>query len=52
VSLAKVADVLAFEWATVFAPAKDRPILFTAAAWADALLTLDRRDFGRRGPTR
>jgi hypothetical protein len=26
--------------------AKDRPILFTAAAWADVLLTLDRHDFG------
>ena len=38
-------DVVTFPWATVFAPAKDRPILFTAAAWSDVLLTLDRRDF-------
>lgn len=45
-ALAKVPDVLTFEWATVFTPAKDRPILFTAAAWADVLLTLDRHDFG------
>ena len=45
-ALAKVPDVLTFEWATVFTPAKDRPILFTAAAWADVLLTLDRHDGG------
>jgi hypothetical protein len=25
--------------------AKDRPVLFTAAAWADVLLTLDTADF-------
>jgi len=43
--LQAVPDVLTFEWPTVFAPARDRPILFTAAAWADVLLTLDRRDF-------
>jgi hypothetical protein len=30
----------------VFEPAKDRPILFSALAWADVLLTLDRADFG------
>jgi hypothetical protein len=30
----------------VFGPAKDRPVLFTAAAWAEVLLTLDRGDFG------
>jgi hypothetical protein len=29
-----------------FGPAKDRPVLFTAAAWAEVLLTLDRGDFG------
>jgi predicted nucleic acid-binding protein len=38
-------DILSFDWITVFAPAKDRPILFTALAWAEVLLTLDRRDF-------
>jgi predicted nucleic acid-binding protein len=43
--LETVPDVLTFEWPTVFAPARDRPILFTAAAWAEVLLTLDRRDF-------
>jgi predicted nucleic acid-binding protein len=41
-----VPDIVSFEWATVFAPAKDRPILFTAAAWSHVLLTLDRQDFG------
>jgi len=41
-----VPDVVSFGWPTVFAAAKDRPILFTAAAWSDVLLTLDRRDFG------
>ena len=40
-----VPDVLTFPQIAVFAPAKDRPILFTAAAWSDVLLTLDRRDF-------
>lgn len=44
-TLQKVPDVLSFEWPAVFAPARDRPILFTASAWADVLLTLDRRDF-------
>jgi hypothetical protein len=39
--LETVPDVLTFEWPAVFAPARDRPILFTAAAWADVLLTLD-----------
>lgn len=43
--LEEVPDILSFGWATVAAPAKDRPILFTAAAWSDILLTLDRRDF-------
>ncbi|MBI3370493.1 MAG: hypothetical protein HY017_01880 [Betaproteobacteria bacterium] len=42
--LETVPDVLTFEWPAVFAPARDRPILFTAAAWADVLLTLERRD--------
>lgn len=43
--LHEVPDIVSFGWATVVAPAKDRPILFTAAAWSDLLLTLDRRDF-------
>ncbi|MEK7793233.1 MAG: hypothetical protein AAB353_01820 [Candidatus Hydrogenedentota bacterium] len=39
-------DVFMLDRIAVFAPAKDRPILFSALAWADVLLTLDRRDFG------
>jgi len=39
-------DVLTLDRIVVFEPAKDRPILFSALAWSDALLTLDRRDFG------
>ncbi|MEQ1881240.1 MAG: hypothetical protein ABL878_09745 [Burkholderiales bacterium] len=44
-NLEKVPDVLTFPWSAVFAPARDRPVLFTASAWAEVLLTLDRRDF-------
>jgi predicted nucleic acid-binding protein len=40
-------DVLTLEWPAVFPVPKDRPILFTALAWADVLLTRDRHDFGR-----
>ncbi len=40
-----VRDIVTHNWLTVFPPAKDRPILFTAAAWSDVLLTLDRADF-------
>ncbi len=39
-------DVLTLDRPAVFEPAKDRPILFGALAWADVLLTLDREDFG------
>ena len=39
-------DVLTVELPTVFPVAKDRPILFSAHAWADVLLTLDQGDFG------
>lgn len=39
-------DVITLDRPTVFEPAKDRPILFSALAWADVLLTLDRGDFG------
>jgi predicted nucleic acid-binding protein len=38
-------DVLTLDRPAVFSPAKDRPILFSALAWADVLLTLDRGDF-------
>lgn len=38
-------DVLTLDRPVVFSPSKDRPILFSALAWADVLLTLDRGDF-------
>ena len=40
-----VDDVLTIDRPAVFPAAKDRPVLFTALAWADVLLTLDRADF-------
>ena len=40
-------DVLTVDRPAVFPIAKDRPILFSALAWADILLTLDKDDFGR-----
>lgn len=40
-----MADVLSVDRAAVFPVSKDRPVLFSALAWADVLLTLDRRDF-------
>ena len=39
-------DVLTLDRPAVFPAAKDRPILFSALAWADVLLTLDEGDFG------
>jgi hypothetical protein len=39
-------DVLTLDRPAIFTPAKDRPILFSALAWADVLLTLDSKDFG------
>lgn len=39
-------DVLTLDRPTVFPVGKDRPILFSALAWADVLLTLDQADFG------
>ncbi len=38
-------DVVTVRQPVVFPVAKDRPILFSALAWADVLLTLDRGDF-------
>ena len=38
-------DVLTLSQPVVFPVAKDRPVLFSALAWADVLLTLDRGDF-------
>ncbi len=40
-----VDDVVVLDRPVIFAASKDRPILFTALAWADALLTLDKVDF-------
>ena len=37
-------DELTFDWPIVFEASKDKPILFTALASADVLLTLDRRE--------
>jgi predicted nucleic acid-binding protein len=45
-SLVLTNDVLTLDRAAVFEPAKDRPILFSALAWSEVLLTLDRADFG------
>jgi predicted nucleic acid-binding protein len=42
-----VDDVLTLDKPVVFPVQKDRPILFSALAAADVLLTLDRADFGR-----
>ena len=38
-------DELTFDWPLVFAVTKDKPVLCTALACADVLLTLDRHDF-------
>ena len=40
-----VDDVVSIDRPVILAASKDRPILFTALAWADVLLTLDRVDF-------
>lgn len=45
-NLAVLDDVLTLDRAAVFGTAKDRPILFSALAWAEVQLTLDRADFG------
>jgi hypothetical protein len=45
-SLLVMDDVLTLDRPVVFPAGKDRPILFSALAWADILLTLDRGDFG------
>jgi predicted nucleic acid-binding protein len=45
--LSIVRDLTSFDYAAVFSPAKDRPVLFTAAGWADVLLTFDLLHFGQ-----
>ena len=42
-----VDDVVSIDRALVFPASKDRPVLITALAWADVLLTLDREDFSK-----
>jgi hypothetical protein len=44
-ALTSVPDVFTVNLPVVFDNAKDRPILFSAFASSDALLTLDRADF-------
>ena len=44
-TLTRVPDALTFPWITTLIVSKDRPILFTAAASAKVLLTLDRKHF-------
>ena len=43
--LSPVDDVVSLDRALVFPASKNRPVLITALAWADVLLTLDRVDF-------
>lgn len=43
--LSQADDVVALDRPVIFESTKDRPILFTALASADVLLTLDRDDF-------
>ena len=50
--LVLVDDVLTIDKPAVFPVNKDRPVLFSALATADVLLTLDRADFGRLLGTR
>ena len=38
-------DVVSLNQIVVFPVAKDRPVLLTALAWSQVLLTLDREDF-------
>ncbi len=45
--LVVVDDVLTIDKPAVFPVEKDRPVLFSALASADVLLTLDRADFSR-----
>ena len=40
-----VNDIVSLSFPVVFTARKDRPILFSALAWSQVLLTLDRQDF-------
>lgn len=39
-------DIFTLDRPAIFEPSKDRPILFSALAWSEILLTLDEEDFG------
>lgn len=39
-------DEITFDWPVMFEASKDKPVLFSALACVDVLLTLDRHDFG------
>lgn len=39
-------NILSLDRPVIFTAGKDRPILFSALAWTDVLLTLDSRHFG------
>ncbi|MCX6878108.1 MAG: hypothetical protein NTW21_30490 [Verrucomicrobia bacterium] len=43
--LSVVDDVVSLDRPAIFAASRDRPIWFTALAWADVLPTLDKADF-------
>ena len=47
-SLTLVDDVVSLDRMSVFAVSKDRPVLLTALAFSQILLTLDREDFAGR----
>jgi predicted nucleic acid-binding protein len=40
-------DVITVDRPSIFGPSKDRPILYSALAWGEVLLTLDIGDFGQ-----
>ena len=42
-----VDDVVSLDRPVVFSASKDRPVLLTALAWSDILITLDRKDFAK-----
>jgi len=47
-SLKVLKDIWSMDRPTIFSKSKDKPILYSALAWADVLLTLDQADFQSR----
>ena len=43
--LTVVDDIVSTGRPVIFAASKDRPVLFTALAWSEVLVTLDKKDF-------